>query len=156
MSISAPFVERQDLVKKMVENETKKHVLSMIEEEARKRDVEFRMMYKGRSYQFSVGNVNGIVKHTNARGTFWVGIMQETIKELGDKAFLVEIDRYMNKYIVIPFSEIKNWNPHTNKPLVSATFQRVGSGYVIQPTHYRPVHIAQIGSPEALHVIFRT
>jgi len=144
------------MAKKMTENEIKRHVLSMIEEEARKRCVEFRMMYKGRSYQFSVGNVKGIVKHTSARGTFWVGIMLETIKELGDKAFLVEIDQYMNKYIVIPFSEIKNWNPHTNKPLVSATFRRVGGGYVIQPTHYRPIHVAPIGSPEALHIVFQT
>jgi hypothetical protein len=144
------------MVKKMTENEIKRRVLSMIEEEARKRLVEFRMMYKGRSYQFSVGNVQGIVKYTNARGTFWVGIMQETIRELGDKAFLIEIDQYMNKYIVIPFGEIKNWNPHANKPLVSATFRRVGGGYVIQPTDYRPVHIAHIGSPEALHVIFPT
>ena len=87
---------------------------------------------------------------------FWVGVMLKTLDELGENSFLIVVDEVFRNYLVIPFSEVKNWNRHRNLPLVSATIRRIGGGYMVVPTKYMLSHVARLGSPEALNIVFES
>jgi len=143
-----------------MERIVKEEILAMVEKEAIKQGLEFKRIRSGRSYQFSVEATKGIVKLTEGSQKypqiFLVGVMLKTLDELGDKAFLIVVDEVSRNYLVIPFLEIKNWNRHNNRPLVSATIRRIGGGYMVVPTKYMLRHVARLGSPEALSIVFET
>jgi len=141
-----------------MEEDAKEEIISMIEREATKRGFEFRRMRSGRGYQFSVGAAKGVVKLTEGSQKYpdiiWTGMTLKTLDELGERSFLIVIDEVSRNYLVIPFSEVRNWNRHNNAPLISATIRRIGGNYLVVPTKYLLRHVARLGSPDALNTIF--